>query len=112
LNEASMLTNPVMFPPGLAKLATNPLPRGSDTCAKTIGTVLVSDCNAAVAGVVMLTRTSGFSPTNSLANSCTRPDVESARIVDTDVATVDPSQVSEPLSKRGVLGLRFGVSFG
>jgi hypothetical protein len=30
-----MLTNPVMFPPGLAKLATNPLPRGSDTIAKT-----------------------------------------------------------------------------
>ncbi len=34
-------TNPVTLPPGRGKLATNPLPTGSATMAKTIGIVRV-----------------------------------------------------------------------
>ena len=85
-----------MFPPGLAKLATNPLPRGSDTIAKTIGMVLVSDCNAAVDGVKRLTRTSGFSPTNSLANICTRPALPAPQRQSTRMLrpSVQPKSVS------------------
>ena len=49
---------PVMLPPGFAKLATNPLPIGSDA-PNTIGIVLVSACSAAVAGVVTVKITSG-----------------------------------------------------
>jgi len=57
-----------MLPPGCARLETNPLPTGSDTHANTIGIVRVSACNAAVAGVLMVTSASRFSWTSSLAN--------------------------------------------
>ena len=49
---------PVILPPGFARLETNLLPTGSDTHANTIGIVRVSACNAAVAGVLMVTNTS------------------------------------------------------
>ena len=55
-----MSTNPVMLPPGFAKLAANPLPTGSETAANTIGIVCVAACIAAVAGVVIATNTSGL----------------------------------------------------
>jgi hypothetical protein len=57
-----------MLPPGCARLETNPLPTGSDTHANTIGIARVSACNAAVAGVLMVTSASRFSWTSSLAN--------------------------------------------
>ena len=43
----SKLTNPVMLPPGRARLSTKPLLTGSTTCANTIGIVLVCCFNAA-----------------------------------------------------------------
>jgi hypothetical protein len=38
----SKFWNPLIFPPGRAKLATKPLPTGSETWVNTIGIVLVS----------------------------------------------------------------------
>src|SRR5215471_11878613 len=51
LTEPSMLMNPVMLPPGRGRLATKPLPTGSDTVTNTIGIVLVSCWSAATTGV-------------------------------------------------------------
>src|SRR5689334_4051680 len=45
--ENSKAVNPVIFPPGRAKLDTKPWPTGSDTDTNTIGTVLVASLNAA-----------------------------------------------------------------
>jgi hypothetical protein len=59
ISEGSKLVKPVELPPGRAMLATNPLPKGSDTPTKTIGMVCVSRMSAAVAGVELLTSTSG-----------------------------------------------------
>ena len=59
--------NPVMFLPGRAKLATNPLPIGSETFANTTGTRDVSRLIAAAAGVGCARMTSGSSCTNSEA---------------------------------------------
>jgi hypothetical protein len=72
LNEPSMSMKPVMLPLGLAKLATKPLPTGSDTTANTIGIMRVCCWRAAVAGVLTESSTSGSSRTSSLANSCMR----------------------------------------
>src|SRR6516165_4261252 len=48
----SITMKPVTFPPGCGKLATKPLPSGSETNAKTIGMVRVSCNRAAVVGVL------------------------------------------------------------
>jgi hypothetical protein len=50
--DASMKTKPVTLPPGRARVATKPWPTGSDTITKTIGTVWVSRCRAAVTGLL------------------------------------------------------------
>jgi hypothetical protein len=63
----SKLAKPVIFPPGRAKLATNPAPTGSATCANTMGTLRVSRCNTATEGVAPAKITSGFSFTSSAA---------------------------------------------
>jgi hypothetical protein len=41
----STLVNPVMFPPGRGRPATNPAPTGSETTTNTIGIVRVSRCS-------------------------------------------------------------------
>src|SRR5215813_1040409 len=41
-NSGESWDNPVIFPPGRARLATNPLPTGSSSCAMTIGIVDVA----------------------------------------------------------------------
>ena len=57
----------VALPPGAAKLAANPAPTGSMTLMKTIGNVRVASWSAGTARLVLATRTSGASWTNSLA---------------------------------------------
>ena len=52
ISSGSMNVNPVMLPPGRARLATKPRPTGSFTSAQTIGMVLVNFCNAPITGVV------------------------------------------------------------
>jgi hypothetical protein len=42
----SEVINPVVLPPGRARLATRPPPTGSVTLANTIGTLLVALCSA------------------------------------------------------------------
>src|SRR5438132_5737727 len=48
----SILVKPVTLPPGRGKLATKPLPTGSETDTKMTGTVRVCCSSAAVVGVV------------------------------------------------------------
>ena len=67
LKPYSNPANPVVLPPGRAKLATKPAPTGSITPANTIGTARVACCNAATVGKVVAKRTSGVSATNSVA---------------------------------------------
>ena len=67
LRPYSNPANPVVLPPGRAKLATKPAPTGSITPANTIGTARVACCNAATVGKVVAKRTSGVSATNSVA---------------------------------------------
>src|SRR5215469_13762286 len=112
ITEASIFRKPVMLPPGCARLETNPLPTGSDTHANTVGIVRVSACNAAVAGVLMVTSASGF-----LLDQLPREQAHAVyasgapAIIDTNAATVDPSQFNEPLAESGIpsLGLNIGL---
>ena len=70
--------NPVALPPGRDRLSTNPLPTGSATLTKTIGTPRVA-CNSHPNDVVPEdTTTSGASAANSTAclrtaSGCPRP---------------------------------------
>src|SRR5450759_2225055 len=61
---------PVALPPGRAKLATKPLPTGSETFAKMMGMVRVCCSIAAVVGVFCVRMRSGCRETSSLANRC------------------------------------------
>ena len=61
--------NAAMLPPGRAKLATKPVPTGSDTAANTIGMTAVACFAARVGGVASVTMTSTLSRTNSAAFS-------------------------------------------
>src|SRR5262249_19135666 len=58
-SEFSIGVNPVRLPPGRDRLATNPLPTGSPTIAKTMGMVFVCCRMAAVAGVLPVRMRSG-----------------------------------------------------
>ena len=59
--------NPVILPPGCARLATSLAATVSDTSMKTIGMVLVARCAARAAGGVTATMTSTLRPTSSAA---------------------------------------------
>src|SRR5262249_2157707 len=63
--------SPVMLPPGLAKLATKPLPTGSIATAKTIGMAVVT-CTTVGTALPTVTITSTFKRTNSAAISTYR----------------------------------------
>jgi hypothetical protein len=60
--------NPVILPPGRAKVSTKPLLTGSTTVTNTIDTVRVACCNAATLGLPADRMTSGASTLNSAAN--------------------------------------------
>ena len=61
--------SPVTFPPGRARLATNPAPTGSMAVGMTIGIVWVACLAAIAAGVVITRMRSTLSRTISAANS-------------------------------------------
>ncbi len=63
---------PVMLPPGLARLATRPLPTGSAAVAKTIGMTAVACLSAMTTEVPDVTMISTLSPMNSVAISLLR----------------------------------------
>ncbi len=60
-----MVVNPVMFPPGRARLSTTPLVTGSDTFPKTIGIVRVAFLAARTPFVDAVTMTSTLRRTSS-----------------------------------------------
>ncbi len=70
--------NPVMFPPGCARLATNPLPTGSVSCAMTIGIVEVASFTTRVSVGPGETMTSTLRRTSSAASSGRRSNFPSA----------------------------------
>src|SRR5262245_8904063 len=70
---------PVTLLPGRARLATRPVPTGSDSGAPTIGMTAVACFAARVAGVATVTMTSTLIRTNSAAISETRSGRPSAQ---------------------------------
>ena len=110
--DASSELNPVMFPPGLCRLATKPEPTGSATAANTIGIVSVSRLRAAVTGVEFARITSGCRSTNSFANVCiisVRPGAQR-----TSIRRLRPSihpQLRKPLRELGEQRLCFRIGF-
>ena len=104
---------PVTLPPGRGKLATKPLPTGSETVAKMMGMVRVCCSSAAVVGVLCERMRSGCSATSSFANRCL--DSASRRrpaSVDPDVAALRPPELLESLPERRDVGLCFRVALG
>jgi hypothetical protein len=68
----SKAVKPVSRPPGRARLGTKPLPTGSVTSTKTIGSVPLTGSSPAITGVVGAKIKSGASPTSSFAWACRR----------------------------------------
>ena len=68
-NPLASVVNPVMFPPGRARLATRPLPTGSAANVTTMGMVVVARLAAWAAGVDEVTITSTLSRTSSAAKA-------------------------------------------
>ena len=60
---------PVTLPPGRPRLATAPLPTGSETSVNTMGMMEVAAFAASVPGVALVTITSTFSATSSAASA-------------------------------------------
>src|SRR5438132_5904428 len=63
----SYVAKPVAFPPGRARLSTQPPPTGSMVVTNTIGTVRLTCCSAPTIEPAVATMTSGESATNSAA---------------------------------------------
>ncbi len=78
LSSGARVDNPVMFPPGRARLATNPLPTGSGSCAMTMGIVEVASLAARVAVGPAVTMTSTLRRTSSAASAGRRSSFPSA----------------------------------
>ena len=70
--EGSIVVNPLVLPPGRARLATYPLPTGSRTFTNTMGMTLVACRSASVAMVLGARVTSGRRPTSSAADARSR----------------------------------------
>ncbi len=76
------LVNPVMLPPGLARLATNPAPTASETPAMTMGAVFEARCAARAACWLESTITSAFCASSSrarMSRRSTEPSAEATR---------------------------------
>jgi len=78
LRSGAIVAIPVMLPPGLARLATWPVPTGSPCSPKTTGMEVVARLTAPVSGADDATMTSTLRRTNSAASSASRSDFPSA----------------------------------
>ena len=78
LISGARVDNPVMFPPGRARLATNPLPTGSLSNAMTMGIVEVASLAARVAVGPPVTMMSTLRRTSSAASAGRRSSFPSA----------------------------------
>jgi hypothetical protein len=72
------MLNPVTLPPGFAKLATSPLPRGSDIDAMTTGIALFASVTILMASVLLETMTSTLSRISSATRLGSRSSFPSA----------------------------------
>src|SRR5271169_93762 len=99
-----------MFPPGRARLCTNPCSTGSVMLTKMIGMVPVSCLSAAVVGVERPIRTSGRSPTSSFAkvwaSSISLPGQPE---LDVDIPSLGPAKLRETLPECHHLGRAAGI---
>jgi hypothetical protein len=91
----SILVKPVMLPPGRGKLATKPLPTGSETITKTMGMVRVCCCKLAVVGVLCETMRSGCSAISSFANRCINAASDAAQRMSMRTLRPPPTRASE-----------------
>jgi hypothetical protein len=104
----SKVVNPVMLPPGRAKLATNPPATGSDTCKNTIGMVLVASFSVANTVVVLPRIEIGLKSYQLRREGANAVRVASApSIVHSNVAAVCPAQLTEALDKSADPNARF-----
>ena len=110
----SVKMKPLTFPPGRAKLATNPLPTGSATMAKTMGMLRVCCSSALVVGVVLERMTSGVE-----CDELIRKPLDGLRILgrrparlDSDIAVLGPSKLLQSGPECDNLGLRLDVAGG
>src|SRR6266536_1460420 len=79
LSAVALSVTPVTFPPGLARLATNPTPSGSPERAMTIGMVELASLAAAAAGEPKVMIKSTLRPTSSAANAGSSSRLASAQ---------------------------------
>ena len=108
----SIRMKPVTLPPGRGKLATKPLPTGSTTFTKMMGTVLVCCFNAAVVGVLCETEV-GLHRDEFLRESLYQFHVgPRPASVDPDVTALGPAELMESLAECGDEGLIFRVVLG
>src|SRR6516162_2818975 len=95
--SAAWKASPVTLPPGRARLATKPMPTGSSTSAKTMGTA-DDACFAASAAFPPVTMTCTLSRANSAASSAersARPSAQGYWIA--TVRPVGPAKFVQPL---------------
>ena len=78
LSSGRCADNPVMFPPGRARLATNPFPTGSASCAITMGIDVVASFVTRVGSGPEVTMTSTLRRISSLASAGRRSSFPSA----------------------------------
>ena len=111
--ENSCCVKPVMFPPGRARLLTNPAPTGSLTCANTIGMVAVAFCRADNEDVAEAISISGLDCTNC-GGECQHAFDITRRVVrvNLDVATFHPTKLLQSVSKRAGTIFAFLRTFG
>ncbi len=110
LRPYSNALNPVVLPPGRARLATDPAPTGSMTFANTIGTLRVIRCNATTFALAEARMTSGPSPTNSSADrlrSASPPT--SQRVSIRRLRPSVPAQFLQPVQECRETGLHFPI---
>ena len=67
--SSAWLDSPVVWAPGLARLAISFCPTGSATAAMTMGVEAIAICAARVDGVQVVTTASSFMVASSRANS-------------------------------------------
>src|SRR5262249_62033762 len=112
-NVGSILAKPVTLPPGSGKLATNSLPTGSETAAKTIGMVRVC-CSSRRVGRAMRKNQVGLQRGEFLGESLSRLRVAGRHpaCVEPDVAALRPPKLLESVTECADEGLSFPVAPG
>ena len=92
--------NPVILPPGRARLSTKPLPTGSETTTNTMGIVPASRPSAATTGVLLASSTSGWSSHQFLGQHLHMSGLASGpAIIDQNVASRAPSRALSVLAR-------------